>query len=199
MSAFKFAAGALCLALMAGPAPAVTFDFYERNGNVEGEFSGSLNLTGATVSCITCGLFLASINPSDARVINGSSGQSGGNTTGYVVDGPASFGTGGQTLTNAANRTGDVFGIRGGAFGPDVLVPFGYVSGAPLSGTIKFLGATFDSLGITVGSYTYLLPNDTVTINFIKRGGEAAIPLPATLPLLLGGLGLAFAAARRRA
>jgi hypothetical protein len=40
------------------------------------------------------------------------------------------------------------------------------------------------------------LPNDAVTVRF---GPAAVVPLPATLPLLLGGLGLAVAATRKRA
>jgi hypothetical protein len=64
-----------------------------------------------------------------------------------------------------------------------------------LSGALTVPGTTFAGLGIAAGDYVWSLPNDTVTARF----SPAPIPLPPALPLLLGGIGLMAAVARRRA
>jgi hypothetical protein len=77
-------------------------------------------------------------------------------------------------------------------------VPNGYASGSALSGSLIFQEASFASLGIDPGSYVYELEGspDRVTLRF--GNSVAPIPVPAALPLLLGALGLGFAALRRR-
>ena len=121
--------------------------------------------------------------------------------------GPASFGSGG--LTFASVSSGDAFLLSSGFTEGIVLaLPDGY-SGADLSGTLSFAGATLQSLGITPGDYVYTLvedipglppsqeslfaasaaaPANTITLRF-TTGEAAVIPLPTGLPLLLAGLG----------
>ena len=78
---------------------------------------------------------------------------------------------------------GDLFGIvsqdtRAGInFGlPLLVLPQGYLSGDVLSGTTRFSGKTFASMGITPGTLTWTLPSaDTVTIT------TDAEPVPAPL------------------
>jgi hypothetical protein len=58
---------------------------------------------------------------------------------------------------------------------------------------MTFSGMTFASMGITPRSNIVVsLPNDTIT--FVV----ADVPAPATLPLMLGGIGLLAGVARRR-
>ena len=69
-------------------------------------------------------------------------------------------------------------------------LPYGY-SGGPLSGTMTFWGETFSSLGMDPGTYTWTLPNDSVTLTII--------PEPTTFTLLgLGSLALVMGRRRRR-
>ncbi len=83
-----------------------------------------------------------------------------------------------------------------------------YVSGTPLAGGMTFLNATFDSLGIVQGDYAFdaYVSDEPPVVDF--RSGSlldvspepdiilsfgtavAAVPAPATLPLLLAGLGI---------
>lgn len=106
------------------------------------------------------------------------------------ISGPASFGTGGSTAATAT--TGSPFFLLSNA--TVVGLPEDYV-GEALQSAVTFLGASFASIGIVPGDYVYSLPNDTVTLRFDE---PAVIPLPATLPLILGALGLTLAVARRR-
>jgi len=69
----------------------------------------------------------------------------------YVgVSGPASFGSGGDTV--ADDGSGDVAGVD---FGNGLLVPVGYVSGTPLSDSATYDNATLSSLGVTPGTYEW--------------------------------------------
>ena len=52
----------------------------------------------------------------------------------------------------------------------------------PLAGSMTFVGQTFASLGITPGTYTTNLPDDTITLII------GQVPLPATLLLLISGM-----------
>lgn len=78
---------------------------------------------------------------------------------------------------------GDLFGLvsqdtRAGVnFGlPLLVLPQGYLSGAVLSGTSRFSGKTFATMGISPGTLTWTLPSaDTVTIT------TDAEPVPAPL------------------
>lgn len=80
-------------------------------------------------------------------------------TFGGVITRPTNFGTGG--LTSASSGAGDKFGYTF----PDqdssneqfhfIQVPAGYVSGAPLSSSATFDGATIASLGMTPGEYKW--------------------------------------------
>lgn len=192
----KIAWGALALVLSAGAGQsAVVFNFEETGSGVFGAFSGSLDLTGAA-NLGSIGTIGAAIRPNIALL--SSNGDFGGLTETILGDryqllSPGvSFGSGGSSAATAA--TGDVFAFAAADGLHQLLLPSGYVSGAPLSGTITFSGATYASLGVTPGSYLLSLPSDTLTVNF----NVAQVPLPATLPLLLGGLGV-LAFMRRRA
>ena len=77
--------------------------------------------------------------------------------------------------------------------GPLLVVPNGYVSGAPLSGTLTFTGTDLATRGLTPGSYVCSWGSgphaDSLTLNVIPEPTSAAL-------LGLGG-GLAFVALRR--
>jgi hypothetical protein len=172
-------ASALCVPAQAS----IIYVFTETDGNVVGTLSGSVDTTGLTVfsgTKVSAPLF----NPGTGQLFSGPGGP-----VAVIFGAFAAQSWGSVGFHVADSTTGDPFAIAH----TNLFLPFGYVSGAALSGTLTFLSATFASLGITPGSYVYTLPNeDTVTVRF-----EAPAPEPATLALL--SLGLAgLAVARRR-
>ena len=68
------------------------------------------------------------------------------------------------------NCSGDNVGVQG----LPLLVPQGYVSGNPLSGTATYDNATFASLGITPGTYTWTW--GTGVDSFTLQIGPAGVP-----------------------
>ncbi|WP_146204902.1 hypothetical protein [Jannaschia seohaensis] len=170
----------------------MVFSISEETSGVEMNYSGEIDLTGLVFLGSGAGS-VAGLNSSTGTLVN-----QVGPFDSYVPGAPVSFGTGG--LTVASSATGDVFGLVDGVdvAGQDELqLPVGYVSGAPISGSFSFAGASFTSLGLTSGtSFLNTLSNgDTIRIDV---GISAAVPLLATLPLLLAGIGAIGWAARRR-
>jgi hypothetical protein len=116
-----------------------------------------------------------------------------------VITGPLSFGIG--TGATADSNTGDRVGIIFNLFPQPVIVaPPGYVSGNPLSDTMTFDDATFESLGVTPGVYTWTwtpppglpaAPDGSFTLD--------AVPEPSTWIMMLAGFaGLGLAGWRAR-
>ena len=184
------ALAALCFSVGNADA-AVTWDFRETAAGVVGTLSGSLDLTGA----LSTNLAVVSngVVPKRAFI------STGGTVATYqTTSGPTAFGTGDGRFVSRT-FTGSLFFLLGDS--AQVGVAPDYVSGTALTGTVFIFEQTssssvptFASLGIARGSYQWTLPNDTITVNF----GTTPIPLPASLPLLLGALGLAGVVARRR-
>ena len=167
---------------------AVIINFVETGGDVIMDLSGSLDVSA--LGTPGTGSVFDAIAPSSSIVAVGISPAIFGDIYGGVgLTGPA-FGTGGPGFADSAS--GDDFLLDGSA--DNILVPFGYVSGAPLSSTMTFLGQTFLSLGMTPGTYVYTYPADTITINV----GPVSIPAPAGLPLALAGLGTVALVRQRR-
>ncbi|MDR3620682.1 MAG: PEP-CTERM sorting domain-containing protein [Paludisphaera borealis] len=129
----------------------------------------------------------------DARgIVTGPTGVVSTTVHDYI-SGPATFGTGGLSL--ATSGTGDRFGISPLSSDFGLVTPFGYVSGSPLSATTTFANQTFDSLGVTPGSYVWTWGSgadaDSLTLNIVS----AAVPEPSSLAMAgvagLVALGLA--------
>jgi hypothetical protein len=77
-------------------------------------------------------------------------------------------------------------------------VPHGYVSGARLSDTSTYDGATFASLGVTPGRYEWTWGSGA-NQNFTLVIGPAAPESSTWAMMLLGFAGLCFAGYRARA
>jgi hypothetical protein len=184
----RVALAALASLSIAAPASAaVTLNFIETGSGVVGSFSGSLDLTGMA------GFPGGGNNPSFIEPSSGSFVIRPLDGDRYESSGvPALFGTGGLALPTSVS--GDTFALfpSGGGF-KQTFVPLGYVSGAPLSGSVGFAGATLASLGIGLRPFTTTLPsNDTITII------ATPVPEPSTVGLMLAGLGVLGLVARRR-
>jgi hypothetical protein len=116
--------------------------------NVVAMGSGPIDLTG--LSPQGGGQSEAFVHPMSAGINTGPISFVGSSFySGYT--GPTSFGSGG--FTPASSDSGDIVGI--GAFGIDLVVPSGYVSGNPLSDTSTYDNATFATLGVTPGTYVW--------------------------------------------
>jgi hypothetical protein len=151
----------------------------ETGGNVEFSYSGSLN-TGGLTSGFTASQSV--VRGSDAFLFFASGFVVAYNS---AISGPLSFGTGLATFT-ANSRSGDFFGIVGN--NSSLYLPIGYVSNTNISGLMTFDSATFASLGITPGTYTYTLTNaaaDTINLNI----GVTPVPFEFSPALGLGVLG----------
>jgi hypothetical protein len=126
--------------------------FNEIGTDVVATGSGSLDITvfGGLPGNFSGG---AVENPSFGLLILGTTSPPGALFDGYSggISGPTSFGSGGGV--NAKLGGGSMVGINGN-FGV-LFVPKGYVSGASLTSTDTWSNASFASLGMTPGTYTW--------------------------------------------
>src|SRR5262245_6611042 len=134
------------------PAEAYTVTLAQMGSNVVATGSGAINLTGRTFA--SGGLVpTGSMGPSiaDLTVADGT-GLS--QYTGF--SGTSRFGPG-TTIINARSNSGDSVSIIGAACcpGPGIFLTAAYVSGTALSNSSTYNNATFASLGVTPGTYTW--------------------------------------------
>jgi hypothetical protein len=186
---------ALALAVGSQAEASVVIDISQTGGDVVATGSGTLDLTGLTFFESASVGGTGVVVPFDGVAIVGPD---------VIADvyvgatGPASFGPGFATF--GSDYTGIAFGAAGSLFGfPVVVVPHGYVSGAPLLGSSTFAGETVASLGLTTGTYVYTWNSapgidDSLTI---KIG--PAVPEASTWAMMLTGFaGLGWLARLRR-
>lgn len=111
--------------------------------------------------------------------------------------GPTNFGGGGFFAPDSS--TGDFVGIDGNTKGGTAVeVSQDYVSGNPLTDSATWDNATFASLGVTPGTYTWTWGSGADEDSFVLNvGNNTAVPEPASIALF--GTALAgFGAIRRR-
>lgn len=107
---------------------------------------------------------------------------------GYLgLMGPTNYGTGGNFF--ASEATGSLVGVSAISSSIIILgVPDGYQSGAALTSTAFAVGQTFDSLGVTPGSFEWTWGSgataDSYSLNIVPE------PTSAAAILGLGGLAL---------
>ena len=175
----RIAAAATLVALVPlGAQASVVFSIQQVGANVLVTGSGSYNLTGATN--LGGGAQAGFLNPTGGLAVGGPFQTD----VGYLMTangGP--IGSGG--LVNGSSDIGDVFGLDW--LNGYITVYQGYVSGTALSGSTTFASSTFATLGLTAGTYTYRIANDSITV-YVPEPGSVA----------LAGLGLAAALLTRR-
>ncbi|MDP0500328.1 MAG: PEP-CTERM sorting domain-containing protein [Verrucomicrobiota bacterium JB022] len=170
----------------------IYFNAQEVDGDILLVGSGSIDLTGAVSSGSSPSSVSGVIYPDWGWLILGPATLFDYYT---VVSGP-SFGAG-SVIANPYG-TGDHFGIM--LDSNRLVVPVGYTSGAPLSGSTTFPDAAFADIGLSEGVYTWTFGSGENTDSIILTVGNPApvVPEPTTYALLGGVAALGFAAWRRR-
>jgi VPDSG-CTERM motif len=173
------------------PAQAYTVTLHQVGSNVVATGSGAINLTDLTFGSSTGETSV--IIPSLGVVFTGPTNLS--NTFLYIGEfsGPTSFGAGGQSFANSGS--GDFVGFIALEV---LLVPSEYVSGAALSDTSTYSGATFASLGVTPGTYVWTWGTGLPNQNFTLIIGGGSVPDGGSTVSLLGCALLGLAALRRK-
>ncbi len=158
----------------------------EQGGNVVATGSGTIDLTGLTLSG-GAGAPAAFVESRGAILFLGSSVAQIHEYSGAI--GPITWGAGGPTNgLYASTATGDTVGIYGSQpLGPSVTVPAGYVSGASLTATDTFTGQTVASLGLIPGTYTYTWGSGPTADFFTVNVVGAAVPESTPILLALTG------------
>lgn len=154
--------------------------------NVVATGVGSVN-TASLYEDDTFALYQDSIHPSSGEIELGTAPSQIGiysNLDFSGLTGPASFGNGG--LSNPSSSSGDLVGI--GIASPGLLVlPYSYVSGAPLADTAAFDNSTFASLGLTPGTYEWTWGSGPTADSFtVQVGAVTVAPEPGGMFPLLG-------------
>jgi hypothetical protein len=168
-------------------------DLTQQRGDVVATGSGSIDLTGLSfleeAESPASGMW-----PAEGLIVTGPTSEVVFDLYQEASAGPESFGSGGATT--GSSGAGDGVAIVGG--GEFIDVPHGYVSGARLSDTSTYDGATLASLGATPGRYEWTWGSGA-NQNFTLVIG-AAVPESSTWAMmLLGFAGLCFAGYRARA
>jgi hypothetical protein len=194
-TSLSIAAALLALAATGPMARAAYVEYVQQVGSdVVATGSGTIN---------TAALTLQGSATNDAVLIPGSGLALFGPASGTYSDEYAGFTSGSSDFgaaigTAATSGSGDLVGVAGLT---DLIVPNGYVSGASLSDTSTWAGATYSSLGLTLGPGTYTWEwGSGETFDYFVMDVEPApaVPEPASLGLIgVGCLGLL--ARRRRA
>lgn len=177
-----------CLFVANKPADAaVVVTVTEQNGGVLFSATGSLNLSGfaGQSPAGAVGVIYPEIN----EVSFGRSPDQGFPVTIYYggITGTSQFSTASYTRGTSGE------GIRWGINNNYMFIEDSYTSGSSFTSSLMFSGASFASLGLKQGSYTWLMPHDYVTMSI------GNVPLPAALPLLASGIaGLGWLRRRQR-
>src|SRR5262249_40797240 len=173
------------------PAQAFTITLEQIGSNVVATGTGAINLTGLTFAG-GAAIGGGGVQASTGQKITGAAGGARAYTG---LNGPRSFGSGG--LFDASTSSGDLFGRFPTQFGGPLFVPEGYTSGDPLTNSMTFNNATFASLGLTPGTYTWTWGTGLLNQNFTLIIGRAGVPDGGSSVSLLGFALLGLAALRR--
>ena len=153
---------------------AATITFSQVGNDVQATISGYFDLTGLIAGTTTTPNARVRGGGAGANVVIGPAG--GASTKFYsTITGPTYIGCSEDTIaasSGTANPSG-MFGINMAA-PARLLVPQNYISGANVSASATWNGATISSLGLKSGTYVYSWLGDSLTI--IIPGPSGCIP-----------------------
>lgn len=155
----------------AGAAPYV-LTVQQRGSDVVATGNGQIDLTGLTY--VWGWQIVASLNPSFGLIATGPADWFPMTDYYMGVSGPASFGSGSATVA-ATTGQGDPIMFVGGTRDhiSGIYVPWGYVSGTPLSSTATWANTTLADLGVTPGVYTWTWGSVDITSGSYMRTQES--------------------------
>lgn len=188
---FRTLLAALAIGLFGTAASAAVFtlNIYQNGPDVDFIGAGTFDLAGAAFSesGSFAGPFLDPSTASYAAI---------GNYTMYVFNSYNDTPIGPGTSSPISSYSGDPVGIY--AAGSAIYVDPAYQSFQLLNSSATIQNQTLAGLGLTDGLYKTSFGTNTVVFIVGSTGGMAAVPLPATLPLLGGAVLVGATFLRRR-
>jgi hypothetical protein len=175
-----------CLSIQATVDAGVILDIEQVAGNVVATATGTANLSALSI--------IGSENAANGMNAFNAIVQAGSATDVNVygnISGPTSFGPGTGKFEDSSSQSGDFFAVAGAA--QAILVSTTYTSGDLISGTATWTGATFSSLGLNPGTYTYTWGSGPTADSLTVQVGASSVPEPATIWLLAMGAPASFA------
>lgn len=179
----KFPAHVLLMCLPIALPAAVIVNLQEVGSDLVLSASGTLDTSGLTLGGNTS--YNPYLYPQSGALVTGAGGAASYFTGSTLTGG--SFGSGGYTP--ASSGLGDLIYVSTAYIG----VSSSYVSGAALSASNTYTGASIASLGLVEGSYTWTWSSDSITLII----GSSMIPEPSSYALLFGAATLGFCTLRR--
>lgn len=177
------------------PAQAYTVTLEQVGSNVVATGTGAIDLTGLNQG--GPGSFSSQMNPSFPYIYTGTNGAPIVGYSTFSFTGVPNFGSGG--LNPANSSFGDFVGIAQVTINPFFHflafdLPGNYSSNDPLSSSATWNNATFNSLGVTPGTYEWTWGTGTGNENFTLIIEAAGVPDSGSTVCLLGfalaGLGM---------
>jgi hypothetical protein len=162
-------------------------------GNVVATGSGSFNLAALTINDAGDIGVAANFFPSLAQAVVGVPATATDLYQG--ISGSADFGSG-SSIEFANSSGGNVSGVDDAQI---LFVPAGYTSGTFLSGSATWTDATYSSLGITPGTYSWTWGSGATADSFTMDISTGAVPEPSTWAMLVAGVGMLMGFRARRA
>lgn len=148
-------------------------------------FSGSILTTNLKPLAVTPSTIRAGISPQTGGIGFGS--VLGDDSARYLlfVASLGPFGTGVGGFADSAS--GDIFGLVNNSRSAELVLPKSYLSGSTISGSMTFSNHTFQTLGLSPGTYEITWPVDTQ----IDRFTLVVVPeVSSTCLVLLSGVSM---------
>lgn len=188
MTFIQYAIAAICLAVPSAKIfGAVIITATEESNSVVFQGVGALNTSSLQLRSNSGIVLFSGLYGTPPVVEVGPPNSPAKTFIGDTLIGPNSIGAL-DSFKKSDRGEGDIFGITFlfpvSTAIPAIIVPRGYVSGTPLSGSAEYRAVSFATLGITPGIYTWKWGQPGSSDSLTVRIG---IPEPETLVLVLVG------------